>query len=126
MRRRERFTRRGIVMLFSDLFDETSEILAGLRHLRYLRHEVVVFQILDPAELDFPFRQTTLFHGLEQLPDLMTDPLAVRESYLREFQQFLDETERGCRQHSIDFVRMPTDRDLGPALAEYLGRREGK
>jgi len=122
----ERFSRRGIVMLFSDLFDETSEILAGLRHLRYLRHEIVVFQILDPAELDFPFRQTTLFHGLEQFPDLMTDPLAVRESYLRELQQFLVETERGCRQHSIDYVRLSTDRDLGPALAEYLGRRQGK
>ncbi len=122
----ERFTRRGIVMLFSDLFDEPVEVLAGLRHLRYLRHEVAVFHVLDPAELDFPFRQATLFHGLEQLPDLLTDPLGVRESYLEELQKFLNEMERGCRTNNIDYVRLTTDRDLGPALAEYLGRREGR
>jgi uncharacterized protein (DUF58 family) len=122
----ERFNRRGIIMLFSDLFDETAEILAGLRHMRYLRHDVVVFHVLDPAELDFPFQQATLFHGLEQYPDLLTDPLGVREGYLKEFGQFLDETQRGCRLHNIDYVRLPTDRDLGPALAEYLGGREGK
>jgi uncharacterized protein (DUF58 family) len=122
----ERFTRRGIVALFSDLFDETEEILAGLRHLRYLRHEVVVFHVLDPAELEFPFRQATLFRGLEQLPDLMTDPLGVRESYLEELHKFLEETERGCRFHNVDYVRLSTGRDLGTALAEYLGKREGK
>ena len=100
----ERFGRRGIVVLFSDLFDEASDIVAGLRHLHFLRHEVVVFHVLDAAEIEFPFRQATLFRGLEQLPDLMTDPLGVRESYLEELQKFLDEAERGCRQNNIDYV----------------------
>src|SRR5262249_26957684 len=120
----ERFNRRGIVMLFSDLFDEPSQVLEGLKHLRYLRHDVAVFHVLDPAEIDFPFRQATLFRGLEQLPELLTDPLGVRESYLEELRRFRDELERGCRLHDIDFVTLRTDKDLGPVLAEYLGRRE--
>jgi len=122
----ERFSRRGIVMIFSDLFDEPAEILAGMKHLRYQRHEVAVFHVLDPAESDFPFRQATLFKGLEQLPELLTDPLGVRESYLEEIGKFLDELRRGCRLDDIDFVEMRTDRELGPALAEYLGRRESR
>jgi uncharacterized protein (DUF58 family) len=122
----DRFSRRGIVMIFSDLFDAPAEILAGLKHLRYSRHEVVVFHVLDPAEADFPFRQATLFKGLEQLPDMLTDPLGVREGYLEELRKFLDELQHGCRLHDIDFVGLQTDRDLGPALAEYLGRRESR
>src|SRR5579871_1427511 len=76
----QRIQRRGLVMLFSDLFDEPAEIVAGLRHLRYQRHEVVVFHVMDAAELDFPFQDATLFRGMEQMPDLLTDPRSLRES----------------------------------------------
>src|SRR5438067_1941092 len=77
-----RLGRRGIVFVLSDLLDDVPDLLAGIRHLRFQKHEVVVLHILDPAELDFPFRHPTLFRGLEQLPQISTDPLAVRESYL--------------------------------------------
>ena len=56
------------------MFDEPSSILAGLKHLRHKRHEVVVWHILDAAEVDFPFQEATLFRGLEEYPDLLTDP----------------------------------------------------
>ncbi len=75
----ERLKRRGLVIVLSDLFDDVPSLLAGLKHFRHRRHEVVVFQVLDPAELDFPFRQTTLFHGLEQLADVLTDPRATAQ-----------------------------------------------
>jgi uncharacterized protein (DUF58 family) len=122
----DRFTRRGVVAIFSDLFDDPAEILAGLKHLKYLRHDVIVFHVLDGAEIDFPFRQSTLFHGLEQLPDLLTDPLGVRESYLNEFNAFRKELQTGCRLHNIDYVELRTDRDLGRTLAEYLVRRSSR
>ena len=64
----ERLKKRGIVLVFSDLFDSVPAILAGLKHFRHRRHEVVLFHVLDPAELDFPFQQMTLFKGLEQFP----------------------------------------------------------
>ena len=81
---------------------------------------------LDAAEVEFPFRQSTLFHGLEQLPDLLTDPVGVREGYLKEFNAFRKELQTGCRLHHIDYVELRTDKDLGRSLAEYLVRRASR
>ena len=119
----DRIQRRGIVMLFSDLLDEPAEILAGLRHLRYQRHEVVVFHVMDAAELDFPFQDATLFRGLEQLPDLLTDPRSLREGYIAELTKHLDELRRGCRTLNVDYVPLRTDADVGVVLAGYLAKR---
>ncbi len=79
----ERFKKRGVVVVLSDFFDDPARILAGLKHLRHRRHEVIVFHILDPAEVDFPFRETTLFKGLEGLPEVLTEPHALRKAYRR-------------------------------------------
>ena len=122
----ERFARRGVVAVFSDLFDEPAEVLSGLKHLKYHRHDVVVFHVLDGAEIEFPFRQSTLFHGLEQLPDLLTDPVGVRDGYLKEFDAYRKELVTGCRLNHIDYVELRTDRDLGLALAEYLVTRASR
>jgi uncharacterized protein (DUF58 family) len=119
----ERVPRRGILMLFSDLFDEPADILAGLQHLRHKRHEVVVFHVMDRAELEFPFREATLFRGLEQSPDLLTDPRSLREGYLEQLELFVNELQRGCRSMNIDYVRLPTDKPLGIALSAYLAHR---
>ena len=119
----ERIQRRGLVMLFSDLLDEPAETIAGLRHLRYQRHDVVVFHVMDGAELDFPFQDATLFRGLEQLPELLTDPRSLRDGYMEELTKFLDELKRGCRTQNIDYVPLRTDGDVGAALAGYLARR---
>ncbi len=118
-----RIQRRGLVMLFSDLLDEPNEILAGLRHLRYHRHEVTVFHVMDAAELDFPFQDATLFRGMEQLPDLLTDPRSLRDSYMEELVKWCDELTRGCRTQNVDLVPLRTDADPGVALAAYLARR---
>ena len=81
----ERLKKRGIVVILSDLFDNVPSILAGLKHFRHRRHEVIIFHVLDPAELDFPFQRTTLFKGLEQLPDVLTEPRSLRRAYLEQF-----------------------------------------
>jgi uncharacterized protein (DUF58 family) len=119
----ERFKKRGIVVIFSDLFDDVDSILAGLKHFRHRRHEVILFHVLDPAELDFPFQQTTLFRGLEQLPDVLIEPRALRAAYLREFERFIHRVKQGCRMHQIDYVLMRTDRTLDVALSSYLASR---
>jgi uncharacterized protein (DUF58 family) len=115
--------RRGIAFVFSDLLDDVPDILAGLQHLRYQKHEVVVFHTLDAAELDFPFRHTTLFRGLEGLPEVLTDPPGVRESYLKALHQHIAGIEAGCRAMEIDYVRLRTDANLGHVLAAYLQKR---
>jgi len=115
--------RRGMVFVFSDLLDDAPAILDGLKHLRYQKHEVVLFHTLDAAELDFPFRHTTLFRGLEGLPEILTDPLGVRESYLKALHEHIGAIEAGCRAMEIDTVRLRTDGDLGHDLAAYLQKR---
>lgn len=119
----ERITRRGIIVVLSDFFDEPDDILAGLKHLRHKRHEVVVMQVLDPAELEFPFQEATLFRGLEQFPELLTDPRTLREGYLDQVGSFIRQLELGCRFQNIDFVQLRTDQSLGVALSGYLAHR---
>ena len=84
----ERLQRRSLVMLLSDCFDDVDEILSGLRHLRYKRHEVVVMQVLDRNELEFPFQEMTKFEGLESWPEVLADPRGLRDAYLSEFSEF--------------------------------------
>jgi uncharacterized protein (DUF58 family) len=122
----ERIERRSLILLFSDLLDEPEEIITGLKHLRYQRHDLIVFHVLDGAELDFPFQDSTLFRGLERLPDLLTDPRSLRESYLEELEIHLTELKKGCRAQHIDYVPMRTDKNVGIALAAYLARRMRK
>jgi uncharacterized protein (DUF58 family) len=119
----ERISRRAIIILISDLFDEPADILAGLQHLRYKRHEVVVLHVMDGAELDFPFQEATLFRGLEQYPELLTDPRSLRQGYLDQVEAFLTEVKRGCRNQNIDYVQLRTDASLGVALSSYLAHR---
>jgi uncharacterized protein (DUF58 family) len=119
----ERINRRSILVLLSDLFDEPDTILAGLKHLRYKRHEVAVMNVMDGAELDFPFQDATLFRGLEEYPDLLTDPRSLREGYLAEVAAFVSEMQHGCRNQNIDYVQLRTDTNLGVAISSYLAHR---
>ncbi len=119
----ERISRRGIIFLLSDMFDEVPELLMGLKHLRHKRHEVVLWHILDQAELTFPFQDATLFRGLEQYPELLTDPRSLRKSYLEQVAQFVTDLKRGCRDQNIDYVQLQTDTTLSVALSSYLAHR---
>jgi uncharacterized protein (DUF58 family) len=120
-----RLGRRSVIFVFSDLLDELDDFVTGLRILRSQKHEVVVFQVLDAAEIDFPFRHPTLFRGLEELPELSTDPLSIREHYLKEFAAHQSAVESACRTMATDLVRIRTDDNLAQVLAAYLQKRMG-
>jgi uncharacterized protein (DUF58 family) len=117
--------RRAVVFVLSDLLDDPAGLAAGLRVLRAHRHEAVVVQVLDAAEVDFPFRHPTLFRGLEGEPELGTDPLTVRADYLAAFGAHLRQVDDVCRTAAADLVRVRTDDDLGAVLATYLRKRAG-
>ena len=119
----ERIPRRGIVVVLSDCFDEVGDVLAGLKHLRHKRHEVIVLNVLDRAELEFPFQDATLFRGLEEFPELLTDPRSLRDGYLEQVTAFVSELQKGCLNQNIDYVQLRTDHSLGIALAGYLAYR---
>ena len=121
-----RLGRRGIVLIFSDLFDQLDELRVGIKHLRHRRHDVVVVHTLDPAEIEFPFRQPTLFKGLEQLPELLTDPRGLRRAYLEQFQQFQQDIQGMCRDLQVDYVQVRSDQALDATLSAFLARRAAR
>ncbi|MCA9271057.1 MAG: DUF58 domain-containing protein [Planctomycetales bacterium] len=122
----ERFTKRGVVVILSDLFDDVGSMMAGLKHFHHRRHDCVVLHTLDAAELDFPFRRLTKFQGLERMPEVLTDPRALRKAYLEEFNKFLRDVKTGCRGQQMDYQRMPTDQSLGAALSSFLAARAAR
>lgn len=119
----ERLKKRGIVIVLSDLFDDLDSMMTGLKHLRHRRHEVIVMHVLDPAEIEFPFDEITLFRGLEHLPEALIEPRALRKAYLAEFGRYLHKLKAGCRAQAIDYVPMRTDQSLEVALSSYLASR---
>jgi len=119
----ERFNKRGVVVVLSDMLADVDALLKGLKHFRHRRHEVVLMHVLDPAELDFPFQQTTLFRGLEGLPEVLTEPRALRKAYLDELGRFLRRLKQGCREQRIDYVSLRTDQSLAVVLSSYLASR---
>jgi uncharacterized protein (DUF58 family) len=122
----ERIRKRGLVVIISDLFDDVPNLLLGLKHLRHRRHEVLVLHVIDPAEQDFPFLDPTLFKGLENLPEQLTEPRSLREAYQREFERFLSEMRHGCRDLHMDYALLRTDQPLDTALRTFLAARASR
>jgi len=118
-----RFDKRGIIIVLSDLFDDVDTLVKGLKHLRHRRHEVVLMHVLDPAELDFPFEDTTLFRGMEQARQVVAEPRAIRRAYLDEFGAYVRRLKHACRMHRMDYVQLRTDRSLAVAISGYLASR---
>lgn len=117
---------RGMVMIFSDLFDAPAEVVKGLREIAQRGHDVVVFHVLDKDEVEFPFERMTLFQGLEQMPELLVDPKSLRDAYLAEIDAFQDAIKKGCLQHRIDYVRVVNSQPLDVVLTSYLTARAAR
>jgi uncharacterized protein (DUF58 family) len=98
-------------------------LLAGLRALHRRKHDVLVLHVMDPAELSFPFDRPTRFQGLEQFPDVVADPRALRAAYLVEMQRHLNSVERACRECEIDYRLVETDQRLDRTLTSFLSAR---
>ena len=120
----ERMKRRGLVIIFSDLFDSPQEILSGLKHFRHNRHEVIVVHILDPLERHFNFKQAGTFLDLETGEKLPTQPWHIRTEYCRLVEEFTETLKKGCREQRIDYVLMDTSENFDRALLQYLIKRK--
>ncbi len=120
----ERARRRAAVIVLSDLFDEDPRALSRLLQLRVRKNDVSVFHVLDPAELEFPFEDHTLFQSMEDERSLQANPREIRDSYLEEMAGFVDGTRRSCFEADCDYEQVRTDESLDRVLLRYLGRRE--
>jgi uncharacterized protein (DUF58 family) len=119
----EKLNHRSLIVILSDFFDDLDGLRKGLQHLRYKRHEIMAFQILDPAEIEFPFDDVTLFKGLEDAGQLLTEPRSLREAYLEQLRIFTEEMQKMCRGMRIDFTRMNTAESLDVSLSAFLATR---
>ncbi|MBT3295671.1 MAG: DUF58 domain-containing protein [Verrucomicrobia bacterium] len=118
-----RMARRGVVVLFSDMLDNTDEFIKGINHLRFRGHNVIVFHILDPAELNFPFKGTSKFVGLEEDGDLITQPDRLRDRYLEELTSFITKIRNACTKTQVDYVLVNTADPIEHVLSGYLLQR---
>lgn len=119
----EQLPKRGVVILLSDFFEEIGSLTAGLRHLRHQRHDVAAWQILDAAELDFPFQEPTLFRGLEGGPRVATDPASLRAAYQAELRNFLTGVRGVCQERDIEYRLTRTDSPFDNELSQFLSLR---
>ncbi|GAB4326269.1 MAG: DUF58 domain-containing protein [Candidatus Zixiibacteriota bacterium] len=119
----DRIKRRGLIVVLSDLWDDPSRILTGLKHFRHRKHEVIVFHILDPTEREFNFPEEALFRDMETGEEISTLPWQIRSEYQRALGQHVDRYRRECRQAFVDYVPIDTSMPYDTALFTYLGKR---
>ncbi len=120
----ERVKRRGIVFLISDLFEDVETVIDGFQHLRHLGHEVVVVQVLDDDEVEFPFEGMVQFKGLELEVRVKCHPRSIRDAYLKELHDHLARVKGACHRANIDYVLANTSHPVDVVLGAYLQKRE--
>lgn len=119
-----RVRRRGLIVLISDLWDGWRDVVAALRHFRHLKHEVLVFHVLDRDELEFPFERDAVFRDLESGDELPVSPAAAGRAYRRRVREWRDSLARECRRQAIDYVPLDTATPFDQALLHYLHKRQ--
>jgi uncharacterized protein (DUF58 family) len=119
----ERIRRRGLMILFSDLLDDPSRVMSGLKHFRHRGHEVVVFHILDPSELSLAFSGEVQFVDKETGERLRTRPWFLGEEYRKDVKDWIDKLDRTCKRNAIDYNLITTDTPFDHALVSYLNKR---
>lgn len=120
----ERLRRRGIVIVISDLYDEPTNVMEGLRHLVYRGNDVIVFQVLDPTELQFDFDRGARFVDMETTAEMHVVPEYVRQEYRKLIREQTAFFQKECQKDRVDYTLLNTAQPLDHALFTYLLRRE--
>ena len=115
--------KRGMVVLVSDLLDDPATVLDGLKHFRYRGTDVIVFHILDPFELEFPFEQAARFRDMETAEEVMAIPGSVRDEYIEKIQGLIAFYRRELGLAGIDYCLLDTSQPLEFGLMSYLMTR---
>jgi hypothetical protein len=120
----EQTRRRGMLVLFSDLFDFDAGVLPSLKMVAARGHQVVVFHVLDGDELDFPFEDATLFESMEDERRLLAFPREIRLAYRQELQRFCDQNRRALAGGGLAYEPVRTDEPPHQPLLRHLTKRQ--
>lgn len=119
----QKLKKRGLVILLSDMLDNPEDVVRSLRSFRYRKHEILVFQIIDPDESDFPFDRSAIFSDLEDESEMIINPGLIRDRYRRRFREFIDFYHRHLLESHIDHTILYTSTSYDKALFAYLQKR---
>jgi uncharacterized protein (DUF58 family) len=119
----EKVRRRALVVVISDFFCDLEPLLNCFQHLRFQKHDLALFQLLDRAEMDFQFDRPVRFVDLESSLSIVTEPSGIRDEYLRQLQTFLDQLREGCHEFGADYRRIVTDQSYEKVVADFLVER---
>ncbi len=119
----QKIRRRGLVIVLSDMLDDPGSVLRALKSFRYRKHEIIVFQILDEDEVDFPYSESAIFSDLENGSQMVVTPGLIRDRYRRRFKEFIDFYRHRLHASRIDHTVLYTNTDYDKALIAYLEKR---
>ncbi len=119
----EQISRRGLVIVISDLWDDTDATLGALRHFRHYGHEVIVLHLLDPSEQSFDFRGATIFRDIETGEEIQTQPQQLKSAYIHQLESKVALIRSACMQQHIDYHLVSTEDSFDKAFRLYLNKR---
>ena len=119
----DKVKRRGLVVVISDLFDDQKEVLSALRHFKYSKNEVIVFQILDPVELSFLSGNPVTLKDLETQEEMYSQPFVIQKAYREAVKEFTETYKNECAKSDIDYIMLSTENSFDKALINYLSKR---
>ncbi len=120
----EHFKRRSIVALISDLYESPADIMEALKPYRALGNDLMVFHVLDPAEITFPYTDASRFQDLESGEEVPVVPEVFADQYRQMMREHIEALTARCSESRIDYIQLQTSQPLDEALFMYLGNRE--
>ena len=120
----EKIGRRSLIIIISDFFDDTEKIIHQLKYFQFKKNEVILFHILDPYELTFPFETITFFESMEDDRRILAEPKSIKDLYISEINRFIEQFKQVCFENQIDYWLIDSSTPLDQALIKFLTRRE--
>lgn len=122
----EKIKRRGLIILLSDLMDNPDKIISSIHALRHAKNEVIVFHVLDNAELTFPYNKAITFNDLETTQKITVDPLILRSEYIKAITDFQNKIKKSLYKINADYVSVNTIMPFEHVLSSYINLRRNK
>lgn len=119
----EKIKRRGLVIIISDFFDNIEDTLSALKHFRYNKNDVIVFQVLDPLERTFSFGKDAVFRDMESGEEMTTQPYQIQKAYKEAMGDFVNKIKSECLNSNIEYNLIDTSTPFDKALFSYIQKR---
>ena len=120
----EKIRRRAMIIVFSDLFTEVAPLLDCFQHMKFRKHDLVVFHLLEQHEKDFDFDRSIRFIDMEKSFSLVTEPALIRNEYIKEFSEYQQRLKDGCREFRVDYRVVDIDKPYNEVLADFMLERQ--